>query len=81
MTKTTLARWGNSLGVRIPQAVAEKAHWQAGTQVSVHLTDLGEVLLRPIPTVPTLDELTADITEDNRPATVDWGEPVGREAL
>ena len=41
-----LSRWGNSLGVRIPAHVAQRAAMQEGDEVYVRLLDSGEVLMR-----------------------------------
>ena len=37
--KTQLAKWGNSLAVRIPKAVAEAAKLRPGDQLDVSLED------------------------------------------
>ena len=41
-----LSRWGNSLGVRIPAHVAQRAAMQEGDEIYVRLLDSGEVLMR-----------------------------------
>lgn len=41
-----LSRWGNSLGLRLPKYVTERAALQAGDQVHVRLLDSGEILVR-----------------------------------
>lgn len=41
-----LSRWGNSLGLRLPKYVTDRAALQAGDQVHVRLLDSGEILVR-----------------------------------
>ena len=43
---TMLSRWGNSLGLRLPKYVTERAALQAGDHVYVRLLDSGEILVR-----------------------------------
>ena len=40
-----LSRWGNSLGVRIPTHVAQRAAMQEGDEIYIRLLDSGEVLM------------------------------------
>ena len=42
----TIQRWGNSLAVRIPAAIARKAHFELGTPVEVQLQENG-ISVRP----------------------------------
>ncbi len=45
--RLTVQRWGNSLAVRIPAAVAHSARFSAGQPVEVSVTDEG-VLVRAV---------------------------------
>jgi len=49
MTETILSikRWGNSLGVRLPVAVASKAHLHLDQQVRIGVVD-GHVVITPV---------------------------------
>ena len=76
--KTRVQRCGNSLAVRIPRAVADKARLEDGTLVDVSLI-AGAVVVRPISRTPTLDELLEGVTHENIHGEVDWGPPVGKE--
>jgi antitoxin MazE len=73
-----VARWGNSLAVRIPQALAEQAELDEGTEVEVSLEG-GSLSIRRRPPRYTLDELVDQITPENRHEETDWGEPQGKE--
>jgi antitoxin MazE len=77
-TKTQLARWGNSLGVRLPKSVALEAELAEGDTVDVSV-DNGAIVIRPSRPRYTLDELIGRITSRNRHGENDWGAPVGHE--
>lgn len=74
-----VTRWGNSLAVRIPKAVAEQARLEEGAEIEIAVAD-GCVTIRPRPRSYALDELLDQITPENRHDEVDWGEPQGDEA-
>lgn len=46
VSSLSLQQWGNSLGVRIPAALARLAHFSIGQPVELSITDNG-VLIRP----------------------------------
>jgi len=80
MPKAQVAKWGNSLAVRIPKAVAEEAHLQEGDSIMIEALD-GHVELRPAERIPTLEELVAQITKENRHPETDWGPDRGKEIV
>jgi antitoxin MazE len=41
-----IAKWGNSLGVRIPQAIAEQVQIHAGSEINIDIID-GKIVLTP----------------------------------
>jgi antitoxin MazE len=43
-----LCKWGNSLGVRLPAYVAERAALRAGDYLFIRLTDAGDIVIRPV---------------------------------
>jgi antitoxin MazE len=73
--ETEVAKWGNSLGVRVPQTVAKQLGITAGSVVSISVEEGKIVIARGY----TLAEMLASIPEDGLPAVADWGEPVGKE--
>jgi antitoxin MazE len=80
MPKAQVVKWGNSLAVRIPKAIAEQASIKQGDAIVIEALD-GRVELRPAERIPTLEELVAQITPENRHKEVDWGPPVGKEII
>ena len=77
--KTQLAKWGNSLALRIPKSVAEAAELRDGDTLVLDVEAPGSVRLRKPRHKPTIEELVARITDENRHDETDWGEPVGAE--
>jgi antitoxin MazE len=73
-----VARWGNSLAVRIPQPVAEQARLGEGDEVEVLVED-GAVTIRRLAADEELERLVAAITPENRHDETDWGPAQGRE--
>lgn len=77
--KVKLSRWGNSLAVRIPAPIADEAQLQEGTSVEIEADGNGGLRLTQLREVPSIDDLVAAITNDNRHEESGWGEPVGNE--
>ena len=75
-----LTKWGNSLAVRIPRPAVEKAGLHEGDRLDLSVGEDGCVVLRPAKRKPTLSDLLAGITDQNRHAEADFGGPAGREA-
>lgn len=46
--KVQLAKWGNSLALRIPSECARQAHIKAGDAVEVEVTPTGDLHLHPV---------------------------------
>ena len=70
---------GSGLGVSLPPTIVEESQLRPGLELEVTIRD-GAIVLQPIAR-PTcrLDELVAQITDDNMHDLVDWGPPVGGE--
>jgi antitoxin MazE len=77
---TRIARWGNSLAVRIPRSVARDARLAEGDRVELDLHKDGGLVLRPARRRYDLNELVAGITARNRPGETDWGPDLGQES-
>ena len=79
-TKTQLARWGNSLAVRIPRRVVETARLREGDKLTLAVGKNGAIVIKPAQRKYQLDELVSKITPRNRHDETDWGPRVGKEA-
>jgi antitoxin MazE len=75
----TIQKWGNSLALRIPQAVARDTQLQNGSVVNLAVRK-GAVIIEPVKkTKYRLDDLLKDVSKKNLHASVDTGPAVGRE--
>jgi antitoxin MazE len=72
-------KWGNSLAVRIPKAFADEAGLEQDSEVKVALVD-GRIVIEPSDAILTLDQLLAQVTEENLHREVNTGPATGREA-
>ena len=77
--QTKVQKWGNSLGVRIPRALADQAHIGEGAVVEIEERDGTIVTQQVAPKEYALDGFVAGITDENRHDEVDAGGDVGRE--
>jgi antitoxin MazE len=75
---TQVAKWGNSLGLRLPKSVAGDARIAEGDTVDVSVQD-GAIIIRPARARYALADLVKQITPRNRHTEADWGGPQGRE--
>ena len=74
-----IQKWGNSLALRIPKSFAVEVGLQKETAVEISMVD-GKLVIAPIarPT-QTLEQLLANITEENLHREVDFGFAIGKE--
>ena len=79
MATTQVAKWGNSLAVRIPKAVADSAELREGDPVDVGVNKDGALVVKPARRKYRLRVLVSQITARNQHKETDWGKPVGRE--
>jgi antitoxin MazE len=77
--RSKVAKWGNSLAVRIPQAAAKRLGLTEGSDVTVTVKDQS-LTIRRSRRITTLDELLDGVTPQNSGGEVDSGPAVGREA-
>lgn len=76
---TKVQKWGNSLAVRIPKALAEEAGLERGKQVDLRYED-GELRIRRRRRKRyDLDELLASVPDDYDEGEWDTGPAVGNE--
>jgi antitoxin MazE len=70
---TTLVRkWGNSLAIRIPSHIAEMFSIEQGSEIEMRVENQ-EIKLVPKKKKPTLEELLAKVTPENRHCEIDFG--------
>lgn len=78
-TTTKLKKWGNSLAIRIPQAVVQDLG--LSTDSNLQLTSNGTVVtIKPANRKNlSLEALLDKITPENLQQESDWGKPAGKE--
>ena len=80
MLKAQIVKWGNSLAVRIPKPVAEMAGVEAGDPVILEAAR-GQIRVVRTDQIPTLKELVAQITPENRYQEISTGPERGKEII
>jgi antitoxin MazE len=77
--QTQVKKWGNSLALRIPKAFAEEIAISSDSPVEISIVD-GALVVVPIPEPQlSLEELLAEVSEDNLHREVNSGGAVGNE--
>ncbi len=78
--KATVRKWGNSLGIRIPRALALEVDVAADSEVEITVKD-GKILVSPLRTrVLSLRDLLSKVTDSNLHEEVTTGRPLGKES-
>jgi len=70
-------KWGNSLGLRIPNLIARELSLKNGSVVNINKNG-EEITIKPVKK-KSLAEMLNDVNETNIHKEVDWGKPVGNE--
>ncbi len=75
-----VAKWGNSLAIRLPKFVQKECRIQEGDEVDVSVSASGDIIIKPIGRKKRLEALLNSITPENLHSEIDWGPAVGDEA-
>ncbi|HET6181604.1 MAG TPA: AbrB/MazE/SpoVT family DNA-binding domain-containing protein [Candidatus Sulfotelmatobacter sp.] len=81
MPTAQIVKWGNSLAIRIPKPVAEEAGVREGDPIVIEAEEGRIHLRRSKPRIPTLRELVAQITPENRYQEIQVGPASGKEEV
>ena len=73
---TRISKWGSSLAVRIPKAIAEEWGVEEGTHIELTRNGRGVLLEKR---KYTLEELLEGMEDVDLPPEIDWGPPRGKE--
>jgi antitoxin MazE len=71
-----VTKWGNSLGIRIPMALAKKAGLTEGTPIDFEVNNDTIIIRRKR---YTLENLLSEVNSKNIHHEINTGAPVGRE--
>jgi len=75
-----VARWGNSLGVRLPRELALRLGIAEGSRVEMQ-AERDRIVISVARPVYTLEELLVGMTPTAMREAFDWGEDRGRELV
>jgi antitoxin MazE len=74
-TVSTVSKWGNSLGVRIPRVMAEQMDISEGESVELIVANNHLLIQKAYP----LEKLLEQVTPGNVHSEIDVGAPRGKE--
>jgi len=75
--EAVVQKWGNSLGIRIPNLIARELSLKNGSVVNINENGK-EITIKPVQK-RTLSEMLDAINKNNIHEEIDWGKPVGNE--
>jgi antitoxin MazE len=75
--ETVVKKWGNSLGIRIPNHIARGLSLKDGSFVDIDKKGK-QIIIKPIPK-SQLSEMLSKINKHNLHDEIETGEPVGLE--
>lgn len=74
--QTVVQKWGNSLGIRIPNLYVKEFNLKNGSQVDI-VEEEGNLIIKPQKL--TLEMLLSGITEENKHSPIETGLSIGKE--
>lgn len=76
---TSIQKWGNSQGVRIPKILLDTVKWSEDEQVTI-VVDNGKLIIEKAKEKrKNIKELFADYKEEYTPTEIDWEKPEDEE--
>ncbi len=79
MIVSTIKKWGNSQGIRIPRNILDAVHLHSDEKVEIHVID-GKIVIQKASVFPrNIEELFAGYDGEYQEKEIDWGQPVGNE--
>lgn len=76
---TTIQKWGNSQGIRLPKIILDDLNIHEGEEVEI-FTENNSIIIKPASKKrKSIQELFDDYNDDYVPEEIDWGKPVGGE--
>jgi len=78
MVNQTLKKWGDSIGVTIPESFLKQLNLKEGNIIQIEATQ-ESIIIKPKKNKYTLDELLEGMTPENFQGEIETGEQVGNE--
>lgn len=75
---TTIQKWGNSQGIRIPKLLLELVKWSENEQINVKAEN-GKLIIEKAEERKNIKELFEEFDGEYEKVDMDWGNPVGEE--
>lgn len=75
---TTIQKWGNSQGIRIPKSILDTVNWTENEEIIILIKD-EKIVIEKAKNRKNIKELFKDYKGKYEPTEIDWGEPVGDE--
>lgn len=75
---TTMQRWGNSQGIRIPKSLLDIVRWTENEQLELS-ADGDKIIIKKAAPRKNIIELFEGFDGEYIPVNIDWGKPMGEE--
>ncbi len=77
---TSIQKWGNSQGIRLPKYILEAIQWKENEVINI-TTENDKIIIEKatVSERKNIKELFANFDEEYKPTQIDWGKPEGEE--
>ena len=76
---TTIQKWGNSQGIRIPKAILDTVKWTENEKIILVVDNEKIIMEKAKKTRKNIKELFADYYGEYEPIEKEWGDVKGEE--
>ncbi|MDR1617252.1 MAG: AbrB/MazE/SpoVT family DNA-binding domain-containing protein [Syntrophomonadaceae bacterium] len=79
--RTTIVKWGNSQGVRLPKSLLDNVNLSNSDLVDL-IEENGNIVIKKVvdkKPYQTIQERFKDFEDEYQPVSIDWDIPVGKE--
>ena len=76
---TTIQKWGNSQGIRIPKNILDSVNWSENEQIIIAVDNGKLIIEKAKKKRKNIKELFANYNGKYEPVEIDWGNPEGKE--
>ena len=76
---TTIQKWGNSQGIRIPKTILDTVKWTENEKIILVVENEKIIMEKPKKKRKNIKDLFADYEGEYEPIEIEWGEEKGEE--